>query len=135
MSYGTQFQTVTVTSSSQLDTTAYTSNVAAGYLEAIIISTGLTASTGLSSTGVFVVSGDRTGIQYLRVAPPGAGGATYYPRVSPNSSSGGAYTAFSTTPPLNLRFPIVEERIKVQTSSGSDASAGYSHTIKVVVGY
>jgi hypothetical protein len=135
-----RYDTVVLQSSSGVDTTTYSSAVFNGYLESITISTGglgwtraTTATTGISSTGVIKISSERTGAIFLSVAPPGAGGATYLPRTGGHTSSGGQVSAQSTSLFCNFRFPLSEERLVVQSSSGSDATAGYCHTIKILV--
>lgn len=133
------YEEIILQSSSAVDTTSY-SKVYNGNLRSVTITTGgvgwtmaTTATTGVSSSGAFQLSAEKTGAIFLRVAPPGAGGATYYPFTAGHTSSGGSPATYSTGPFSGWLFPLVNDRLVVQSSSGSDVTAGYAHTFKIIV--
>lgn len=143
------YEAVIIAGTSLLDSTSY-SKVYNGLLKQVTITTGgvgstdttewapaaaSTASSGLVSTGFFVLSSKQTGAIFLKVAPPTAGGATYYPVTGGHSSSGAIVNAMSTSPFFGYQFPLVNDRLVISSSgtSGTAAVNGFVHTIKLVI--
>lgn len=130
------------------NTTTYSSKQYNGDLMGIYISTGgvgftttlgdTTASSGLSSTGVYRISSEKTGQQILAVAPPGVGGAWYYPTYTACSSSGGLLSSTNTSTggtllfSFNYHFPLANERLVLQSSSGNGNSTNYCATFTIL---
>jgi hypothetical protein len=94
-------------------------------------STATTSSTGASSTGFITLYSEKTGAIFLKVAPPGSGGATYYPVTGGHSSSGAIVNAMSTAPFYGYPFPLCDDRLAAGTTD-LGIQNGFCHTIKLV---
>lgn len=104
--------------------TDYTDTVINGYLESVAYSTTLsTGTTTITSTGTIAVVGAESGITMFTLAA-GASSWTRYPRAKLYDTTGGLIG--NTTDYPSVRFPVVEERLKVVTAgmSTSDAHDG-----------
>jgi hypothetical protein len=95
-------------------------------------STATTSSSGLPSTGFITFKSENTSAIFLKVAPPGAGGATYYPGTGGHTSSGGLTNSYSTGPFFTYPFPLADDRLVISTTDGVAASNGFCHTIRLI---
>lgn len=141
------YENVPFTGTSALNTTSF-SRVYNGTLRQITITTGgvgssettdwkatstaTTNSSGMSSTGFITFKSELTGAIFLKVAPPGAGGATYYPVTGGHSSSGAIVNAMSTAPFYGYPFPLANDRLQILSTDISAASNGFCHRITVL---
>lgn len=109
--------------------TDYTSVIFNGYLDAVQYTTTLSAATTIfNSTAKVYFRGERTGITYYSGAI-GTAGWTLYPRSIAHSSSGGAIGV--STDYNFIKFPIVQERVKVLTS-GMSTAANHAGTFVII---
>ena len=116
-------QTVTISGNSSQSCTGYTDAVVNGFLVGLQFTTGAsTASTGvLGTTGKIAITGERTGLAYYANTTGGAFPSNVFP-VCQLSSTAGTILG-DTTAPLVSFFPVVEERIKIETSGGTSDAA------------
>lgn len=88
-----------------------------GYLEAIVYKRGTTGTTasGISTNAHFTVTAGESSNVLLSCTATDA--RAFYPRMNLESTAGATVAGFG-------RFPIAQERIKVEVTSGGTASNG-----------
>jgi hypothetical protein len=126
--YNGTLRAITITTGGYYSTGAATTASSTSWMGS---STATTQSTGLSSTGFLTFYSVKTGANFIKVAPPGAGGATYYPLTGGHSSSGGLINSMSTAPFFAYPFPLVDDLLGISTTDGGGLSNGFVHTMKL----
>ena len=110
-----QGSTLSVTTDGASAASTYSNETFNGFLQAIQYTPGSSAfSTAMGAT----FSGEISGMKYLSLSPFNSTvEVTYSPRTSIHSTAGSTVAGFD-------RFPVVNERIKVDLSSGGSGKTG-----------
>ena len=128
----TMYQTATTLGA---ETTSYSNKMFNGTLSLVQFTTdpsAATTSTGLlSSTDKICLSGDVTGITFAKM-PFGTAPSLFAPLIVSASSSGAAITGISTGIYWGDKIPLVNERLKINTSGFTSLGCS-AYIVKVVV--
>lgn len=110
-----QGSTLSVTANSSGEVSTYSNETLNGFLQAIQYTPG---SSAFSTAAGATFSGEISGIKYLVMSPFNSTVDTVYsPRTSIHSTAGSTVAGFE-------RFPVVNERIKVDLSSAGAGKTG-----------
>ena len=116
----------TVTATGGATQAFYTNVINGGYLEAIVYKRGTTGTTtsGISTAAHITVQTDQSSNVMLTCTATES--RTFYPRFAQQNTSGEAIPYASGVTPAYIpdKFPVAQERVKVEFSSAGTASNG-----------
>jgi len=109
-------------------------SIVGGYIESIVyrrgaVTTATTTTSGISTAAHINIRGALSGTPIFDGTA--TGDVTWYPRAAAMGTTGNTlgYSSAATPPVIPVPIPIVNERIRVEFTSGGAASAGGVHSI------